>query len=93
MSKNDTLIIGMLRIMLDRIDSLENKLSQRCKLTADDARVWTPKDVTRLFGLGDRQQYNLRQSGALPYIQKYKGGPITYLPPDVIGYFMGENEP
>ena len=93
MSKNETRIMGMLQTMLDRIDSLERKLTSRNCLSVDEARLWTPKDVSRLFGLGERQQYNLRKSGALPYIQKYKGGPINYLPPDVLGYFMGDNSP
>ncbi len=93
MSKNETRMMGILQTMLDRIESLERKLSSRNILSADKARLWTPKDVSRLFGLGERQQYNLRKSGALPYIQKHRGGPIGYLPPDVLGYFMGDNRP
>lgn len=91
--KFETRVLGLLRTVIERMDSMEKKLSARGSLHCDEARLWTPKDVLRIFGLGERQQYNLRKSGALPYVQKHEGGPIGYLPPDVIGYFLGDTMP
>lgn len=92
--KSDTRIAGLLETLLERIDSLEKKLLSRDNPVPDnEERLWTPKDVFRKFGVGERQQYNLRKTGALPYVQKYSGGPIGYLPPDVIGYFLGDTMP
>lgn len=91
--KFETRIVGLLQTVIDRIDSMERKLSARGMAHDDEARLWTPKDVLRIFGLGERQQYNLRKKGVLPYVQKYEGGPIGYLKPDVIGYFLGDTMP
>lgn len=96
--KSEKRMLGLLQTLLDKVDSLERKLDSRngtAKLPTPDeeARLWTPKDVLRKFGLGLRQQYNLRKSGDLPYVQKYERGPVGYLPPDVIGYFLGDTTP
>ena len=89
--KSETRIFGLIETLIEKIDSLESRLLSRdCPVPEDDKRLWTPKDVFRKFGVGERQQYNLRKKGVLPYVQKYPGGPIGYLPPDVIGYFLGD---
>lgn len=96
--KSEKRMLGLLGTLLDKVESLERKLDQRDGTARRDgqeeeSRLWTPKDVLRKFGLGLRQQYNLRRSGALPYVQKHEKGPIGYLPPDVIGYFLGDTTP
>lgn len=91
--KSEQRIIALLQVLNDKIDSLECKLASRNDNHDNASRLWTPKDVLRQFGLGLRQQYNLRKKGVLPYIQKTENGPIGYLPPDVIGYFLGDNTP
>ena len=90
-TKSEKQMLGLLQTLLDKVDSLERKLDSRHG--DEEARLWTPKDVLRKFGLGLRQQYNLRKNGVLPYVQKHKKGPVGYLPPDVIGYFLGDTTP
>lgn len=97
-AKSEKQMLGLLQTLLDKVDSLERKLDSRhgkadSPNPDEEARLWTPKDVLRKFGLGLRQQYNLRKNGVLPYVQKHKKGPVGYLPPDVIGYFLGDTTP
>ena len=84
-------IIGLLHTVIERVDALENRLvAKGGAAVRDEPRRWTPKDVERKFGIGIRQQYNLRAKGLLPYIQKTPNGPITYLPADILDYFFGD---
>lgn len=90
MMPDNKALMGLLITVIERLDSIDRYLTG----TGDAIqRTWTPKDVERRFGIGERQQYNLRKCGALPYIQKTPGGPIRYLTPDVFGYFMSDDTP
>ncbi len=85
-TKSEKQMLDFSRPCLTRLNSLERKLDSRHGKTDssnpdEEARLWTPKDVLRKFGLGLRQQYNLRKNGVLPYVQKHKKGPVGYLLP------------
>lgn len=88
--KIEKTIIGLLHTVIERVDALENRITAKGGAVKDEPRRWTPKDVERKFGIGIRQQYNLRAKGLLPYIQKTPNGPISYLPADVLDYFFGD---
>lgn len=83
-------VLGLFQTVLERIDFLERKITSTGNCPHEEARRWTPKDVQHRFGLGLRQQYNLRAKGILPYFQKTPNGPISYLPADVLDYYFGD---
>lgn len=88
MTPDTTALMGLLRTVLERLDSIDSRLNGT---EYQMPRLLTPKDVERRFGISERQQYNLRKDGTLPYIRKTPGGPIHYLTPDVLGYILGED--
>lgn len=91
--KFETAVIGLLQTVLERVNTLENKLAAKGSSSKeDDPPTWTPKDVERRFGISIRQQYNLRSSGELPFIRKNPRGPISYLPADVLDYIFSDCE-
>ena len=59
-------VLGLLQTVLERMDFLERKMTSKGNCPQEEPRRWTPKDVERRFGLGLRQQYNLRAKGILP---------------------------
>lgn len=90
--KLETVVVGLLRTVLERMDSLESRISAKGAGATkdDDPPTWTPKDVERRFGISIRQQYNLRASGVLPFIRKTPRGPVSYLPGDVLDYIFSD---
>ena len=88
MTSDNTTMIGLLRTVLERLDSIDSRLNGT---EYPLPRLLTPKDVERKFGISERQQYNLRKDGTLPYIRKTPGGPIHYLTTDVLGYILGDD--
>ncbi len=60
MTTDTTALMGLLRTVLERLDSIDSRLNGN---EYQMPRLLTPKEVERKFGISERQQYGKPRRG------------------------------